>query len=149
MAVSRTSLTFLDKISKEANLSVWATLLTSGNFTAQMGLADDFVDAVQLFSLLNLKKDIRVATETKFSVSAPTDDGAFRGIRGLVSATDANGNAVTFHIPGFDTSKLASGSNAVDLSTGDGATLKAAIEAYAKSNDGEAITVQSVTFVDK
>lgn len=149
MATSRTTITLLDKISKTTDVSVHATALTSGNFTAQMGLADDFVDAVMGVTLLNKKKDTRFAVETSFAVSAPTDANAYRGNKWLVSMVDSNGNPCSFHIGGADAALLAAGTNVLDLTADEGLDLKTAIEAYAKSNDGEAVTVLSITYVDK
>lgn len=148
MAVSRTVWTFLDYLGKAPDLSVWATALTAGNFTAQMGLADTLLAAIEDVTLLNLKKDTRFAVETKFNPARPTDENAMKATKWLVSMVDTNGNSVTFHIPGADLSLL-TGSNTLSLEGTEGAALVDAIEAYVKSNDGEAVTVQSITFVDK
>lgn len=149
MAVSRTTITLLDKISKTTDVSVHATALTAGNFTAQMGLADTFVAAVMAVTLLEKKKDTRFAVETKFNVDPPTDANAYRGNKWLVSMVDANGNSCSFHIGGANASLLAAGTNVLDLTADEGLALKNAIEGYAKSNDGEAVTVTSITYVDK
>jgi len=148
-ATSRLNLTLLDFINKTTDVGVHATALTAGNFTAQMGLADSFVAAVMAITLLNKKKDTRFAVETKFNVDPPTDDKAFRGNKWLVSGVDSNGNPVSFHIGGADTSLLVAGSNSLDLTADEGLALKVAAEAYWKSNDGEDVTVTSVTYVDK
>jgi len=148
-ATSRLNITLLDFINKTTDVGVHATALSAGNFTAQMGLADSFVAAVMAITLLNKKKDTRFAVETKFNVDPPTDDKAFRGNKWLVSGVDSNGNPVSFHIGGANTALLIPGNNSLDLTADEGLALKTAAEAYWKSNDGEAVTVTSVTYVDK
>lgn len=149
MAVSRYNLTYLDRDNEAGSVGVYATALTAGNFTAQVGLAQALRDAIQDISLLVLSKESLVATETTYNPILPTNMYAQRGIKLLVRARDTNGNAVTFHIPGPDLAQanLMVGEN-VDLTSVNGAALVNAIEAFAKSNDGEAITVQEIVYED-
>lgn len=149
MAVSRYNLTYLDRDGEAATVSVWGTALTAGNFTTQLGLAEALRDAIQDISLLALGKESLVATETKYDPVLPTHAYAERGIKFLVRARDTNGNAVTFKIPGpaKDQAGLMVGEN-VDLTSVNGAALVNAIEAFAKSNDGESITVLEIVYID-
>jgi len=148
MATSRINLTYLDRLGKASGPAFHSTTLTAGNFTAQMGLLDDLVAAIADVTLLNLQKDQRVAIETKFAVSLPTDPGAVKGVKWLVRMTDSNGNSVTAQIPGADLT-LDAGGGKMDLTAGEGAALVSAIEAVVKSNDGEAVTVQEIIYLDK
>lgn len=149
MATSRTNLTYLDRDNEAATVSVHATTLTAGNFVTQMGLADALVAAIADVTLMVLSKDSRIAVETTFAPVLPTDAYAQRGIKWLVRARDANGNSVTFHIPGANLglAGILDGEN-MDLTSVEGAALVNAIEAYVKSNDGEAITVQEIVYLD-
>jgi len=149
MAVSRLNLTFLDKEGEASTVGVFGTALTAGNFATQMGLADSLVAAIEDVTKMVLSKDSRIAIETGFNPVLPTDSYAQRGIKFLVRARDTNGNAVTFHIPGakLDLAGLMVGEN-MDLTSVEGAALVNAIEAYVKSNDGEAVTVTEIVYID-
>lgn len=149
MATSRLNLTYLDRDNEGSTVSVHATELTAGNFVTQMGLADALVAAVADVTLMVLSKDSRIAVETTFAPVLPIDPYAQRGIKWLVRARDANGNAVTFHIPGANLglAGILDGEN-MDLASVEGAALVNAIEAYVKSNDGEAVTVQEIVYLD-
>lgn len=149
MAVSRYTMSFVDRDGEVATVPVWSTALTAGNFTAQVGLAEALRDAIEDVTLLALQKESLVATETSYSPVLPTNMYAQRGIKLLVRARDTNGNSVTFHIPGPDLAQadLMVGEN-LDLTSTNGAALVNAIEAFVKSNDGEAVTVQEIVYID-
>lgn len=149
-ATSKTTLTLHDKDNEASSVSVHAVALTAGNYTAQMGLADDFRDAVMAVVLGVLFKDTRVAIEAKFAPSLPTTNIAQRGIKWLVRCLDTNGNSVSFHIPTGDISD-ASGllvEEKLDPTSAEFIALKAAVEAYVTSNDGEAVTLVEVVYLD-
>lgn len=149
MATSRLNLTYLDRDGEAASVGVHGTALTAGNFTTQTGLAAALVAAIADVTKLVLSKESLVATETGYSPILPTDVYAQRGIKWLVRARDVNGNSVTFHIPGaaLDVTDLLIGEN-MDLTSTEGAALVNAIEAFVKSNDGEAITVTEIVYID-
>lgn len=149
MAVSRYNLTYLDRDNEASSIGVYATALTAGNFTTQVALAQALRDAIQDISLLVLSKETLIASETTYSPALPTHAYAERGIKFLVRARDTNGNSVTFHIPGPDKAQvdLMIGEN-VDLTSVNGSALVNAIEAFVKSNDGEAVTVQEIVYID-
>jgi len=149
VATSKLNLTFLDRDNEASTISVHSTALTGANFAAQDALADAFIAAVEDVTLMVLSKDSRIAVETKFSPSLPTNPFAQRGIKWLVRCTDTNGNPVTFHIPGaaLALAGILTGEN-MDLTSTEGAALVAAIEAYVLSNDGEAVTVVEIVYID-
>jgi len=149
MATSKLNLTFLDRDNEASTISVHSLALTGANFAAQGALADAFVAAVEDVTLMVKSKDSRIAVETKFSPSLPTNAFAQRGIKWLVRCTDTNGNPVTFHIPGaaLALAGILTGEN-MDLASTEGAALVAAIEAYVLSNDGEAVTVVEIVYLD-
>ena len=149
MATSRLNLTYLDRDNEAASVGVHGIALTAGNFTTQTGLVAALIAAIADVTKLVLSKESLVATETSYAPVIPTDVYAQRGIKWLVRARDTSGNAVTFHIPGaaLDVAGLLIGEN-MDLTSTEGAALVNAIEAYVKSNDGEAIVVTEIVYLD-
>lgn len=134
---------------KIGSCGVFVPLYTAVNFTAQQGLVDDLVTAIQAVTLLNLATDTRNLAATSFAVANPTDVNAQRGIKWLVRMREAGtGNSVIFRIPGADLSFLAPGSENMDLTSTEGAALVAAIEAIVKSNDGTGVTVEEIVYLD-
>lgn len=149
MPVSRLNLTFTDRDNEASTIAVNGTALTAGNFATQAGLMDALVAAIEDVTLMKLTKDSRIAVETKFAPVLCTDPFCQRGIKWLVRAKDTNGNPVTFHIPGayLSLAGLLVGEK-MDLTSTEGAALVNAIEAYVKSNDGEAIVVSEIVYID-
>lgn len=148
MAVGKASLTMLDKQGKQANVGFYTQQFTAGTFTAINALIDTAVSAIQAVTLLETTQDQRLASVEKFSVSLPTGDYAVKGLRWLVRGVDSNGNAVTMQIPGADLS-LSANAKDLDLAAGVGLALKNALDAVWRSNDGEAVVVQEVVYLDK
>lgn len=148
MAVGKASLTMIDKQSKSTNVGFYTVEFSAVNFTAVNGLIDTAVAAIQAVTTLNTTKDERLASVEKFAVGLPTGDFAVKGVRWLVRGLDSNGNAVTLQIPGADLSLSANGKD-LDLTTGVGLALANALNAVWKSNDGEAVTVLEVVYLDK
>lgn len=137
---SKMNLTFVDYSGETSNVGVRFADLTAVTFTATNDLMDDLQAAIAGVSTGNLQKDSRIAAETRFSVSNPSNVWAQREIKWLVRCVDANGNAVTFEIPCADLTLLAPGTDKLDATSTEGAALVAAINAGARSNDGEVIT---------
>lgn len=148
MAVGRVSLSLLDKQDKVGQVGLYTDVFTAGNIVALNGLIDDISDAIMAVTTLNLQKDERLASITKFTVGLPTGDYALKGVKWLVSGVDTNGNAVSFHIPGADLTLAANGKD-LDLTAGPGLALKTALDAAWKSNDGEAVTTVKAVYIDK
>lgn len=149
MATSKLNLTFLDRDNEASTISVHGTALSAANFVAQDGFADALIAAIEDVTLMVLQKDSRIAVETKFTPVLPTGAYAQRGIKWLVRCGDVNGNPVTFHIPGANLALagLLVGEN-MDLTSTEGAALVSAIEDYVLSNDGEAVTVTEIVYID-
>lgn len=148
MAVSKCTLSFLDKQSKIGTVGFYTTLMSAANFTALNALIQTAADAVEAVTTLEKQKDERLASVAKFSVTPPAGDYALKGIRWLVRGVDSNGNSVSMQIPGADLS-LSTDGKTLDLTTGAGATLKTALDAVWKSNDGEAVVTQEAVYLDK
>jgi len=149
MAVGRTTFTFLDKEGEGASVSVHTPVLNVGNIVATLALITALEDAIEAVSKCVLSKTAVLATETELAPTLPTDAYAQRGIKFLVRARDTNGNAVTFRIPGanLELAGLMIGEN-MDLTSTEGAALVSAIEDVVLSNDGEAIVVQEIVYID-
>lgn len=150
MATSKVNLTYLDRDNEASTVGVHGVALSAANFAAQMALIDSLVTAIGDVTLSSLQKDSRVAVETKFAPSVDTDPYNQRGIKWLVRAADVNGNPVSFHIPGANISTtlgILIGEK-MDLTSTEGAALVVAIEAYVRSNDGEAVVVSEIVYID-
>ena len=148
MAVSKLNLTFIDRFNKSAGVGFFGTAITSGNIVAQQALLDALQDAVEAVSLLTTQKVQIILSEEKTGLPAPSGDADVVGNRWLVRMIDVNGNAVTRQIPGANLA-LAGAGGFMDLTAGAGLALKGAIEDYALSNDGEAVTVTEVIYLNK
>lgn len=145
--MGRVNLNFVDRDNEKASMSLHITDMTAATFTAQNTAIDSLITAIDGVTLLPLTKDSRIAVETGFAPALPAGVYAQRGIKWLCRAVDPVGNAVTFHIPGADLSLLSTGES-LDLTAGAGLALKTAVEAVVRSNDGEAIVLQEVVYID-
>jgi len=129
--------------------SVWGTTLNAGNIAAQTAAAQAFRDAMQAITLLNQTKESLLALEIKTAIGNPTNVNAQRGIKWLVRMLEATtGNSVTFQVPGADLSFLSPGSRNADLTDATIIAFVAAVEAYVRSNDGNAVTVEEIVYLD-
>lgn len=137
---SKINLTILDYSGETSSVGAAFVDLTAGNIAAQTTLMNNLSAAIMGLSTGNLKKDSRLASETKFAVANATNPFANRGTKWLVKCRDTNGNAAGFEIPCADLSLQATGTKKLDIGTPAGAALVAAINAGAKSNDGETLT---------
>lgn len=145
--MGRLNLNFVDRDNEKASMSLHIADMAAGTFAAQNALIDTLITAIDGITLLPLTKDSRIAIETGFAPALPVGVYAQRGIKWLVRAVDPGGNAVTFHVPGGDLSLLTTGEN-LDLTAGAGLAFKDAVEDVIRSNDGEAIIVQEVVYID-
>lgn len=143
------NLTFVDYSGESSTVGIHFPTLNAGNFAAQETLMDDLQDAIEGVSIGNLQKDSRHAAETKFAVSNATNPFAQRELKWLVRCVDTNGNATTFEIPCADLSLLSPNTDKLDITTTEGAALVAAINAGAKSNDGETLTFVEAVVVGR
>lgn len=137
---SKVNMTILDYSGETSTVGARFENLNGANFAAINTLMDNLVAAVEGVSIGNLQKDSRIAVETKFAVSNPTNVWAQREIKWLVRMVDTNGNVSTMEIPCADLSLLSPGTDKLNVSAGAGAALAAAINAGVLSNDGEALT---------
>lgn len=146
---SKLNLTFVDYSGESSSVGAYFPTINAGNIAAQTGLMDDLSDAIQGVSICNLQKDSRTLAETKFAVGNATNPFAQRELKWLVRMRDTNGNAATFEIPGADLSLLSPNTDKLDVTTTEGAALVAAINAGAKSNDGETLTFVEAVVVGR
>lgn len=146
---AKLNLTFVDYSGESSSVGVHFPTLNAGNIAAQSTLMDDLVAAISGVSIGNLQKDARLAGETKFAVSNATNPFAQRELKWLVRCVDTNGNSAGFEIPCADLSLLATNTDKLDTGTTEGAALVAAINAGAKSNDGETLTFVEAVVVGR
>lgn len=140
-------LTIVDYDGESSTTGVWGATINAGNYTAQVAAAQAFRDALEAVSLGTLRKETLKDFEIAYDDALPTDPFAQTGTKWLVRARETGtGNAVTFKVPCADLSLLAAGSENMDISGGAGAAFVTAIEAYVKSNDGNAVTVSEIVY---
>lgn len=143
------NLTYVDYSGETSTVGIHFPTLTAGNFAAQETLMDDLVTAINGVSLGNLQKDARHADEQKFAVSNAVNPFAQRELKWLVRCRDANGNPAGFEIPCADLALLSPNTDKLDITTPEGAALVAAINAGARSNDGEVLTFVEAVVVGR
>lgn len=143
------NLSIVDHSGETSTVGVHFPTLTAGNFAAQDALMTTLSDAIVGVSIGNLQKDARFAAETKFAVGNPANPFAQRELKWLVRCRDANGNPAGFEIPCADLALLSANTDKLDVTTPEGAALVAAINAGAKSNDGEALTFVEAVVVGR
>jgi len=146
---SKLNLTFVDYDGEKSSVGVYFPTLNAGNVAAQTALMDDLRDAIEGVSLGNLQKDQRTLSESKFAVGNATNPFAQRELKWDVSCVDTNGNPAGFEIPAADANLLSTNAKTLDTATTEGAALVAAINAGAKSNDGETLTFVKATLVGR
>ncbi len=146
---AKLDLTFLDHSGETSTVGIHFPTLTAITFTAENDLMDDLVAAIQGVSIGNLMKDSRKAAETKFAVSPPANEYAQRELKWLVRCRDSNGNASGFEIPCANLTIRSPGTDKMDTTSPEGAALVAAVNAGARSNDGEALTFVEAVVVGR
>lgn len=120
--------------------------LDNTNIVAQLGLFSDLRDAIADVVVGNAGAWEVVAADGGAGKVPSTDPQAQREIKWLVSFTDnVTGLPGSFTIPTADLAQLAT--DGENMAAGANRTaLEAAIEAYVRSNAGNAVTVTSIRF---
>jgi len=141
------SLTLRDYGYELSNVRFMGDALTAVNLVAQSALVASLESAIDAVTLGTIAKSVIIANEIAGSADPPTSQFAQRENKWLVVATDdVTGLTVRFELPTADLAQLET--NGEDMAAGANRTaLVSAIEAFAKSNAGNAITVQSIKFV--
>jgi len=154
MAVLNSGEMIVDLIdySKETQQHSFAvTPQTSGNFTAQAVLRDDYLVAVQAISSLNVYKHLWGLQARNSPKNPPTDPMAQRETQwGVVYVDATTGQIYTHRIGGaIYTANLLPNSDHADLTATDIAAYKTAFEAFALSPAGNAVTLTDLVVVGK
>lgn len=152
LATNRAILSILDYYKKKGTTRVNVPVVTAGNFTAQAGLFNTLQGAIVAVSTGTLVEAYVDAMLYTAAAIPPTDQTSTRASKWLVRAVDTtNAKAVTFTIASAEQTLLSGNSPFLDITTvaSPGKNLKDAIEAYVLSEDGNAITVNSVEYVPR
>jgi len=151
---SPASITVLDQSGETSTFSVFGTILTAANFTAQRTAWATLVGAINDIKLgVNVKTAYGV--ETTYVANLPGDNNAQRENKLLVQFRDAaNGQKFTATIPTIDLTLLAFQSNAGDFVALDSPTEIAdfvtAFEAFVKTPVGNhSVTITGLKFVGR
>jgi len=150
MATGKFNLTIRDRDDEASSVGVHVPVFNVGNIVAQSGLIDDLKDAILAVVLGVEDKDQRTLSETLNAYAVNAAPFNQRGIKWLVRMRDSvTGLSVSFHIPtaNLGLAGILTGEN-MDLTSVEGAALKAAIEAVVVSAAGNAVEVIEVVYID-
>lgn len=148
---SRLNLSFVDFDGETSTASVRGEVVTAGNFTAMDALSDAIVAAIDGVSVGTLYKDQRILSETETPKTLPALAWAQRETKWLVRYTDdvdSNGDG-SFEIPAADLTLLLTGSKNLNIASGAGLALVAALEAGMVSRLGNTVTIVNVVHVGR
>lgn len=148
MALGRVNFGMLDRQGKTSSIGMYTQEINALNLDTVNGQLDTLRNAIDGVTLLNIRSQERSYYVEKYAVNRPTADFAVKGVRWLVRGVDTNGNSVSLQIPGADLS-LSNDGETLPLESGPGLALRNALQAVWKSNDGEAVTVQEVVYLNK
>lgn len=141
---------FLDFSDETSDFGIYTPDLTAANFDATVALLDALVVEIEAVTLGTKIKDTRSATIADFAKVLPVAPAAQRESKWLISAVDnVLGGDVRATIPTADLQFLVSGTGEMNLGAGQGASLKAALEAVMRSKYGNAVTVNKISHVGR
>ena len=147
MASGIHTFTFTDHTGERSAVRVRGVELTAVNFDAQITASVALQDAIAALTL-GIKGKVVYANENIISSAPATDHFAQREIKWLVSySDDVNGKKYSLEIPTADLDLLPDGAERLDLADTEAAAFVSAFEAFAKSPDGNAVSVIAVDFV--
>jgi hypothetical protein len=150
MGFARLNMTYRDYDNEGAQVSFRGPEFTQLTFDQQVALQDDIVTAVEATSLGNLVRDIRIAKETSPGSGPSANSQAQREMKWLVRMVDdTTGRTVNVSIPCPDFSLLLPNSDKMDPASAAYVNLKAAVEAYHQSIEGNSVTVIDVVLVGR
>ena len=132
---------------KVTSVSTFCADLSAANFNTQIAAADALTAAITAVELGTTRGQFISHVIDPGDATLPADEQAQRENKWLVSCRETTGglNAVTFTIPCADLEFL--GVDGENMETGAERTaLVTAIEAFVLSNDGNAVTVESIKF---
>ncbi len=144
---SKASISFNDHDNEVSTVSLRGVDLTAANFNAQVSA---------LLAVRDAMNDVIIGTQYKHSIGnevvgakiTPSDPFAQRETKWLVVMSDSLGNPLSLEIPCADLAQIAAGDK-LDINSGNGLALKAAIEAFHRSNAGNPVTVLEVRHVGR
>lgn len=124
--------------------------VTPENFEAQMVLMDNLYAALQDVIIGTIAQTTRIAARATVTETPPSNAFAQRENKWLVKARDdSNQRPVLFEIPCADLSLLDPVTERMDSDSAEYIALVAALEAYARSIDGNPISVEEIVFVSR
>lgn len=143
-------LSYRDYSNETSRMSIHIPTLNAGNIAAQDTLLDNLLAAIDAVVIGSKEKEDRVYEVIQGTGLPPASKDAQVERKWLVSSRDAvTGLPVTFSIPTADSQFVVNNTDKMDLVGTEGAALVAAIEAVAKSNAGNAITVVEIRLVGR
>lgn len=147
---SKVIISGLDKSGEGTSFTVNIANLTEPTFDAGIAQAEALQDAVQGISLIAFDGLRVYALNVDKETAKPASPYAQREAKWLVSVSDTvTGKLSQFEIGGPDLDLLASDGKTLDISAGNGAAFKAAVELDLLSPDGNAVLYQQAVHVGR
>jgi len=147
--MGKLNLTYIDHDSESSTVGVRTVDLTAGNITAQLALQATLQTAIDGIANGALKTRSVLAETEELAATPPASGFVQRETKWLVSGVDSAGFSTTLEIPCADLALLPSGSGVLDISAGAGLAFKDALEAVWRSQQGNAVVVNTVIHVGR
>lgn len=123
--------------------------VTSANYNAEIAKVDALVVAIDAVVIAAIAGHTFKSRVVKTGAPLPSNNFAQRELKWLVDMTDTvTGATSNVELAGADLALLTAGEQ-LGLGAGPGLDLKTAIEAYHRSNAGNPVTVNTVSFVGR
>lgn len=144
-------ITYLDFSNEKSRFKVNSAVLNAGNIAAQITAFGNLITATNAIVLGSIAATKLHAVDTVYSAVLPTDVNAQRERKWLVRfQDDVNLRIGGTTIPTADyTGRLLPGTDLADLTDTDIAAFVTEFEAFAKSPDGNAVTVLQMVAVGR
>jgi len=147
---SRVTFTILDYSNEQSSFAVNGESVSSANYDAQQTEAIALSDAVEAISIGTLSKREFTSSIAFPEAGLPTSQYAQRELKWFVRySDDVNGLKQSCEIAAPDLTLLVAGTDLMNTAAGAGAAFVTAFEAFVKSSDGNAVSVDSVQLVGR
>jgi len=144
----RTTLTYRDRQGEESAVGIRHDELTAANYDATVLSLVGLQDAIAAMTV-GIKGKVVYANSNAITAAKPTEPWAQRESKWLVRFHDTAGNRGTLELPCADLTLLGTDSEQLPIDGTEAAAFVSALEGLHKNKYGNAITVDSITYVSK
>lgn len=148
---ARAAVKFEDFSNEKRGFSIPGVVVTAANHDAQLALVTDLLDAVRAVVYDSVIEYSLIARQTEIADGPATDaEGQVEKswlVKGHYGTDSSIKRSFRIYCANLDNAWMTAGTNDMDLASTEGAALKAAIEAYWKTDDGlNTMVVEKITF---